>query len=183
MFFTREIFISESCISESERQRSRSAPCKGTRDSLMHRCYILAVVGSRIAERSTRRCLSASKGTASTSWTAAVIAIRVLNWLLLAVWVASLVFVPGVADLCPPESIGTTLWRGNSAHRDTVCSLHRLRQASLREPLSFSLLVWNRTTVQVAFSKHWGLWHGRVSHSVLEVRTSLPCTIVDCRGT
>ena len=55
------------CISESERQRSRSAPCKGTRDSLMHRCYILAVVGSRIAERSTRRCLSASKGTASTS--------------------------------------------------------------------------------------------------------------------
>ena len=89
------------------------------------------------------RCLSASKGTASTSWTAAVIAIRVLNWLLWAVWVASLVFVPGVADLCPPESIGTTHWRGNSAHQDTVCSLHRLRQASLREPLSFSLLVWN----------------------------------------
>ena len=55
------------CISESERQRSRSAPCEDTRDSPMHRCHILAVVGSRIAERSTRRCLSASKGTASTS--------------------------------------------------------------------------------------------------------------------
>ena len=36
---------------ESERQRSRSAPCEGTRDSPTHRCHILAVVGSRIAER------------------------------------------------------------------------------------------------------------------------------------
>ena len=50
-----------------ERQRSRFAPCEGTRDSLTHRCYIFAVVGSRIAERSTRRCLSVSKGKASTS--------------------------------------------------------------------------------------------------------------------
>ena len=50
----------QSCISESERQRSRSAPCESMRDSLMHRCHILAVAGSRIAERSTRRCLSAS---------------------------------------------------------------------------------------------------------------------------
>ena len=54
------------CISESERQRSRSAPGEGTRDSPTHRCHILAVAG-RIAERSTRRCLSASKGRASTS--------------------------------------------------------------------------------------------------------------------
>ena len=55
------------CIFESERQRSRSAPCEGTRDSPTHRCHNLAVAGSRIAERSTRRCQSASKGTASTS--------------------------------------------------------------------------------------------------------------------
>ena len=35
-------------ISESERQRSRSAPCEGTRDSPTHRCRVLAVVGSCI---------------------------------------------------------------------------------------------------------------------------------------
>ena len=38
----------QSCISES-----RSAPCESTRDSLMHHCHILAIAGSRIAERST----------------------------------------------------------------------------------------------------------------------------------
>ena len=43
----------QSCISDSERQRSRFAPCESTRDSLMHHCHILAVAGSRIAERST----------------------------------------------------------------------------------------------------------------------------------
>ena len=55
----------QSCISESERRRSRSAPCESMRDSLMHRGRILAVAGSRIAERSTRRCLSASCSFAS----------------------------------------------------------------------------------------------------------------------
>ena len=49
------------CNSESERQRSRSAPCEGTRDSPTHRCHILAVAGSRTAEHSTRRCLSGSR--------------------------------------------------------------------------------------------------------------------------
>ena len=55
----------QSCISESERQKSRSAPCECMRDSLMHRCRILAVAGSRNEERSTRRCLSASCSFAS----------------------------------------------------------------------------------------------------------------------